>query len=525
VPPVTLPRLLRATSLALLVLVLIVGVPSAPGEGKPSTPLPVSLTELDESTDSTWLRLLRHGAEAPVHAILPGDPPGAPPPVTTTFPQRLRADRAAGLGVEAHQEVQLTLTTPAGLSQELSLAPDDGGAFLLRPRQPGPARWELAVADGRTEALAGWVESPRPLRILALSGPPSSESRLALRALEEAGEEVEAWIHLGRDLWVGRDPGPLPQDAQAYEELDVVILFPGLQLPEPVVQILGRTVEEEGLGFLLAGSPSPSAQGGIQPAELLQLPSLATGVGPTTSATAESLSWTLPPEISPLPPADIEVRIQADQASPMLLATPGRGRIGILSIADTWRWRMEAEEAEGHRRFWQSTVAWLAGGLVHDPILEVAGDRVRVGEDVRVRILGQSEEDVPTHLVITPPGGPDARWEMDLPASTPEGSIRLQETRFVPFEPGQYLLEARKEGDEALVRSSLLVLDREESELDAGGRLARLALASPGGGIWGEDPSAPTAAARLLPWPFLLFGALALLLTGEWLIRRLGGRP
>ena len=535
----TLPRLLRVATLALLVVLVVVGIPSVPEEGKPTEPLVVSVDD-----DATWLRILRHGAEAPIHAVVPH---GAAPPVTLELPQRLRADRPATLGVEAHRGAELTLTTPAGVSRDLSLGAGDRGAFLLRPREPGPARWELSVVGGPTESVAGWVEPPRPLRILALSGPPSPESRIALQALEESGEAVDAWIHLGRELWVGRDSGPLPGDPDAYAGVDLILLFPGLTLPEPVVEILRRRVEEEGMGFLVAGGPARWAQD-----DLLRSPTLVAGSGATSSATAESLVWTLPAEVSPLPPAELELRLHGEGAEgPLTLATAGRGRIGVLSIAESWRWRMEADEAEGHRTFWQSVASWLAGGVVHDPILEVAGDRVRVGEAVRIRILAQREARAPTHLVVTPPdGAPEPAWTLPLPPPVPLGSLHLQETRFVPFASGPYRLEARwgdegglpggeamgeegaarvggppESGESPAPRSSLLVLDREAPELDVAGRLARLAVVSPGGGVRGESAHAPPPTSPPLPWALLLFGTLALLLTAEWLVRRLAGRP
>lgn len=581
-----LERLLRVGVLLLLAGLLLWGLEADRGLEAGSLHLPEPLTVSWEalSEDADWHGLLLHAAEAPVVARVSG----RPPPVLLNPPLRLRAGRAAALEIQAMEPVRLVLTA-AGREEELELEKGERDAFVLRPREGGWSRWQLAIhPDSNSEdpsdepppepsppaaateemspvsiPWAGWAEPARPLRILALSGPTSQEMRLALRALDEAGEAVESWTHLGRDLWIGRDPGPLPADPAAYTDYDAILLFPGLPVEPDAARAIVGAVRERGRGLLLA-----AGSGGSDVLSGEVLGTLGTGDwGPTIPVRGDTLSWTLPAEVMPLPGASVDARLRSfsapspsnpalSRASPLALGSLGRGRVGALSLTDSWRWRMEAGTEEEHRMFWGSLVDWLAGGLVHDPTVEILGAHHRVGDEVRLRVVGVPEGVGPTVAAVRVEDR-----EIDLSRSrwTAAGLVRegafaaldaggrhlapkLTDTdRFAepagpdgPPEPEGSLDPEGPSGPErsrdrgARSGSGVWVDEVEAAGPDPGGRLARLALASPRGGVEVASPATavlPRPHDRMdFPWRFLLFSTLAVALGLEWLLRRRAGR-
>jgi hypothetical protein len=539
---------LRAGAIAVLAALLVVGIPAGervpddrlalPRELRVAGPEIAGDAADPDARAERWDELLRQAAEAPLVATVSG----APPPFVLLPPHRLRAGRPTALGITAFESMRPTVVSPAGIEETLDLKAGETDAFVLRPRAEGWATWRLSPdpdGTGGEVPWTAWVEPARPLRMLALSGPPTPESRLALRALEEAGEEVEAWIHLGRDLWIGREPGPLPDEPSAYEDFDAVLLFPGLALPEETASALESAVRDGGRGLLLAGTDGGSTA--LVPRGLGSL--RAGGWSGSGAVRADALRWRLPPEVEPLPPADLSVRLldgvgpeEAGLGVPLELAAHGRGRIGALALVDTWRWRMEGGFEGEHRAFWRSTVEWLAGGLVADPALEPLGDAHRAGAAVRVRWVekggeAQTADDRPgiAGIRVTGPGGEERVLELPAVRDTSVGAVGLG--TFVPFETGAYVLvplgpdgEAREPG------IGISASGWEQAPLDPEGALGRLALASPGGRIDAAgalpDPAAPlrTGDPTVLR-AALLFTLLAGLLGTEWALRRLRGRP
>jgi len=544
--PKAAPSGLRIAALLWLGAALILLRDDRVPEGRLDLPERLSVS-IEEVEAAGWTSMLLQAAEGPLVARVSG----RPPPLRVDPPPRLRAGRASTLRVRAGEALQVTLESSVEAPRTVSLEAGEEGEFLLRPRSPGWTTWRIetrsvgaglsrdepASAESAPAELtyewSGWVEPPRPLRILALTGPPGSESRFAVRALEESGEEVEVWTHLGRGLWIGRGAGEaLPTQAADYVGVDVILIFPGLELTPPEAGAILDAVRVGGAGLLLAATDGGSP-------DLLRVapdPLGVSGWGAAQPIRADAIDWSVPAEIRPLPPLDLSVRIRAPAAeapgspAPLLLSALGRGRVGALLLPDTWSWRMEGGAEEAHRAFWRSVADWLSDGFARDPTLEILAEEVRVGEPVRFRWLGSTALSEAPAVRLEGPG----RSDVLRLASLRETDLGLESMgTFVPIEPGGYHLEpVDSEGGTGRWASG-----PEAGSPDPEGRLARLAAASHGGGIqWAAASLDPTGGptggpfpSRIpwsrIPWPLLLFGVPALLFLSEWTLRRLDGRP
>lgn len=558
-----LTKLLRGITLAALVTLILLGIPgsdlgregvlgTAPGRAISTTSLEVE----------GWDDVLAHASEAPLTAVVSG----RPPPVVVEPPRQVRAERSSTLRIRALEQVEVTLVHPEGTADTLRLEAGEMGAFLLRPFSPGWRSWRLGVApDDVPPSETEWaalVRPARPVRVLAISGPPGPEPRAAMRALEESGEIVEAWTCLGRGMWVGRDGEDLPTDPAAYASFDVVVLFPGVAVSAASARALLAAVTDRGKGLLLAGATgdAPDLQAAV---------AAVTGRGAWSdeiSVSGDTLTWRIPPEVAPLPSLPVATRMLVPTSRPtddarsghpaLALGTFGRGRVGALALPDTWSWRMTAGAAEGHRLFWRDQVAWLAEGFREDPTLELLAADVRRGEQFFVRRIdvgggfeagdsdavdsGASTASPTVH--IRGPGEERTAEAVPL-ASSP--AARMSLATFAPTEAGSYLLEG--DGDDLAPEPALtpspegapLAPDRgpalavhvastDAPALDREGRLARVALSSPGGSVVIDAAGAadvPDTTGPAWPWRAFLFSFLAVLLTAEWLRRRLSARP
>jgi hypothetical protein len=554
------PRVLRGVVILVLAVLLVLsptllhpgGEDGAPESGL-RTPPPLYLTSLELEEADGWDRALRHGAEAPLVALVPGDPPV----LLAEPPGRLRAGRPAPLRVQATVPARVTLSGEEAREEKRELTEGESYAFLLRPREEGWRSWTLRTtgigeptAAGapqgweRSHAWTGWAEAYRPLHVLVMSGPPSQESRMVVRALEEAGERVETWIHLGRDRWIGRGGGPLPTDPEAYAPYDAVFVLPGLELPPGAAAGLLRAAAEGGMGLVLAATTGGSSAlagrvlHGREPGDR----------NGSRRVRGEELRWVLPPEVPPLPSSPVEVTLPGS-LDPAAFVGVGRGRAAFVALTDTWRWRMEAGEVDGHRAFWQGMANWASAGLVGDPVVELLAGDLLPGELVRVRVTGHPDFD---GLRMRGPDGTERPLPMGPPGDTPAGEVRLG--AFVASEEGGYrLFDPRGDGEEpgrdhaAGVGggTAVQVQGTASPGMDPDGRLARVALASPGGrvevltepagaaaegrrgeartgrqGLPGGDGTRPGGA----PLRLLLFLLLAGALVGEWSLRRGQGR-
>lgn len=554
----SLASLLRGITVAVLLGLVFLGLPGSDRgrEGVLGTP-PARAVSTSSLEVEGWDDLLAHASEAPLTAVVSG----RAPPVVVERPRRVRAERSSTLEVRALERVEVRLVHPEGTTDTLRLEAGATGAFLLRPFSPGWRSWRLAVVPvGREPVETEWaalVRPARPVRVLAISGPPGPEPRTAMRALEASGEVVEGWTSLGRGVWVGRDGEDLPTDPAAYASFDVMLLFPGVAVSSASAQALLAAVTDQGKGLLMAGTTGDAP-------ELRAAVAAVTGRGAWSdeiSVSGDTLAWRIPPEVTPLPALPIETRIlvpafsPTDDAGPrqpaLALGSLGRGRVGALALPDTWSWRMTAGAAEGHRRFWRDQVAWLAEGFQEDPTLELmAGDmrrgeqvivrRIDVGGDFEARDPGASGPSPTVH--IRGPSDERTAETVPLPASPTAG---MSLAAFAPTEAGAYVLggdgdnlapettgtldpDGAVSGPDRDPALSVHVASADAPGLDREGRLVRTALSSPGGSVVVDAAPAsgvPETTSPAWPWRTFLFSFLAVLLTAEWLRRRLTARP
>lgn len=506
-----------------------------------------------------WAQVERAAAAGPLRVWTAP----APPSVVLVPPLRLRTGRLSTLGVRlsappgSADEVMLRIEDPAGQEELVPLAiGSDGvarGSVPLRPRVPGWQRWRVGPArDAAGEDGApgteeepvewhGYALLPRPLRVLVVSGPPTQEVRFVLRALEERGEEVESWIHLGRELWAGRT-GPLPGEPDSYLEWDLILVFPGSPLPDAAVGALLAAVEA-GAGLLLVGGAGAGTP-------ILPGTGLAAGWMGEERARADTLDWSVPPALSPLPAAGLQTELEveftrlAGEGHPWIrLGALGRGRVGAVGLAESWRWRMEEGMDEPHRDWWAGWASWLTDGLGSLPVLEVEGGVARAGEPLRLRWIDESpvEGGLPILLQGGGAGGEELeRWLTAVPGEV-GGEWHAARGAVVPRAGGGLLMDAAPRDEEGGAGGdgagegeadlsgegpvAIHVLEAGAPPPDPGVRLSRLGFSSPGGEVIHlsatDPPPGPDRRRRreelLLP-VFLLLAAA----TGtSWAIHRL----
>jgi hypothetical protein len=289
-------------------------------------------------------------------------------------------------------------------------------AVAIEPTRAGPGRW-VVRALGETVTTHAWVQPEGAVRVLVLTGTPGWESRYLARALEAAGASLAVHQALGREQAVSTAGAALPERMEDLDAWDVVALVGPLEAAPST--LLRRWVNERGGGLLIVGlTSSVGRPTGAAPAAELD-PFVALGpwapVPPEAVRPTDDLQWSGPVEIVPLPAAELSSRF----AIVPVVGTPvvgsgspgavyasadwvGRGRIFASGI-ESWPWALEAGLVDEHRRYWESVVEWLAGGLTSD--VSLTGTVGRPG----VAWMGQLESDMAParsiRLVPTSTGG------------------------------------------------------------------------------------------------------------------------
>jgi hypothetical protein len=221
----------------------------------------------------------------------------------------------------------------------------------------------------------------------------------------------------------------------------------------------------------------------------------------------------------------------------------GLGRAMVFTGEASWRWRMHLPASDRtFETFWRQAIRWLALPA-GDPILLTVPPASTPGDTLTVRILvrNASFEPVGDASVDVSVSAPDGRMEQLRGAAVRGGPDGTFETTFRPAEPGVYRLTAEvRRGSSTLgsARASMLVggADFEMTDPRLNSQLLqRIAIASGGRMVTGADfstlgetlrarlPAAALAASRDLwntAWSFV---TIVILLSAEWILRRLWG--
>jgi hypothetical protein len=221
----------------------------------------------------------------------------------------------------------------------------------------------------------------------------------------------------------------------------------------------------------------------------------------------------------------------------------GRGRTLEFAGEGSWRWKMLMPATDRtHELFWRQALRWLSADAP-DPVSVVPVDRAQPGGAVRVDVLVADAEYRPAAGAV-----------VSLRVTGPDGQARTAEASLADQTSGRYSANVRMDLPgvyrvEAYARQGTQVLGSGARELLAGGgdpefadpRLNAAVLQRIAGQSGGQY--VPTSEASSLPdvlrsradavivagqprdlWQHpLVFTAIAMLLCGEWVLRRKRG--
>jgi hypothetical protein len=291
-----------------------------------------------------------------------------------------------------------------------------------------------------------------------------------------------------------------------------VVLLPDRRSSGPYLALLRSREFDEVL--LEKPVSATGVDGGVVRATELALPRSTAGIGDVLASTAHD-----------------------GKDRPVVYESPlGAGRVVFSGALDAWRFR--AAGADDFNRFWTSTIAGAA--LASPARLEVAAEPglARTGGTVaiRVRIRGSEMDEAPDGLrvppvqarVIAANGAQEIvrLWPLEQPGAF-EGSLRAAASGRYDVQAASGTMRADTiliVDDEVDVRSGANAADREEA-----------IAAATGGVVVGASDLEPLAAAlRAIPAPRVahdvhptrspwFVGVFAVLLSGEWMLRRRSG--
>jgi hypothetical protein len=466
---------------------------------------------------------------APLYAAVPA----RAATVQAQAPARVLSGRAAAVGFRvsapANDSVWVRLTDETGVLDSLQVRMDASGhyagAFRVRPPRPGWREWSVTAGDASARTGA-WVDSAGAPRVIVRAGFPHWESKFIVRALEESGATVETAYDLGRGQSVAAGGGGL--SPERLGRADAVVVLHGAPVGDGERRMLLDWAAARGGGVLLVGGQTAAGAGAF---------ALAAGPMRARSVDGPALTWTLPPELSPLPADRVRsgavtfgaarpgaaMAATAAEGGVLALRPLGRGRAASLALTETWRWRMEAGRVREHREFWRAMVDWLASAP-RDPVTLAVPEPVGPAgarRDVVVYAVGDAGSSLPP-LLVTRPGRRTDTLALTADRSRP-GVLR---GAFLPADTGLYTFAFAGRPPSGAYRATA---DAGPAE-DAWQRLSMLASAS-GGRMLPADSLRPLMR-RLTPegadtgrlsLGWMLFWALLLAAAAEWAIRRLRG--
>lgn len=470
-----------------------------------------------------------------------------------------------------------TLTSD-GASMTIPVRLDEPGLRQLEVRVAAPSGDRVAGNDA--DAVVVQVRE-QPARVLHFEGEPRFEVKFVRRALGgDPALSLASLVRTGdnRFLRLGtRDAQELasgfPNDARELFQYQVLILgsaevaaFSAAQL-----DLLEAFVARRGGSLLLLGGRNALAEGGFAGTPIADLAPVRleppdalfrVAVAPllTRDGAAHPVLRGLLNGGSLLPALAVvnPVRRAKPGASVLLLgndgsATPlvmlawhryGRGRVAVLPVRDTWRWRMHADvppEDRTHELFWRRLLRWLAREVPErvtistQPASAAPGQSVQVLAQVRDEEFRPALNAQPRLDVVTPLGDIEQhalRWR-----AGDDGSYVGELT---VAEPGAYALSvASADAAPHAAQGSLglrVAVSGEEFRTAGLDEALLQRIASSTGGSYRHAGAAADLAARVasavapLPvsqrvplWnaPALLLGMLALM-CAEWWLRRRG---
>ena len=461
-----------------------------------------------------------------------------------------------------------------------------GTAAVVLPADGGEATVDLAVTPA-TPGLKAYTVTAVPLpgeattrnnrqsvtvrvgsdkrRVLVLAAAPSPDLA-ALRAVLDADRSVEATVRTQRGPGAYYE-GPLPEPLGRFDLL-VLAGFPGAAASDadvarvaaavrggtPALFLMGRQTSlarvAAGLGDVLPASPAgaggfadgafaPTAAGEVHP--VLAAPgvpaSRLTALPPLAVSTAR---WALQPGA---------VALATARGAPLLVVRQsGNVRTAALLGAGTWRWRTLpdglADLAPVYPALLDRLVRWSTAPRDRRPV-RVRPDRALFGEREPVTFTGQvytaelaPVADADVRITVRGPRGAAAvpmralgagRYAADagsLPpgaytfvAEASRGGAGLGSDRGT-FGVGRLSAEFREPGaDVATMRRIALRSGGALVGLDTLGAFVRSLRTR---GALADAPFARRDATPVLGLPWLL-GAILVLLTAEWIVRKRGG--
>ena len=513
----------RATASQLAAAARDATVVALPGVDAPATVerVPDLGTALRRHPDARRLRIVGGGLpardrDAALGIALRFD--AAPLPaglVELDAPRSVRAGNAWRIGgrVEAASDARVTLRDPSA-AVIASTTADAHGRFALEAfaKGEGTAMFDLQVehADGTpvdAVALPLVAQAGAPLRMLLLAAAPDAELKYLRRWASDAGVALDSRIGLSDGIALNE--GAALIDAATLAQTDVALVDERAWAAlSPVQKDALRAAVDDGLGLLLRATSLPSAAV-IDDWAVLGLRLRATDAAPKPFTLDHALGLAN----SGLAFTRAALELQADDAVPMLRAddgsvlaswrVQGRGRVGVWTLADAFRLRLQGEGAR-HAALWSDTLATLARARgAAQPSIGVDDSQAGARVDRRTTLCGIAAGDR-----IEPPSG-DA---VPLAVVARDGAACAA---YWPVQPGWHVLVSNGARWPFHVRAA-----GEAATLDAAGDdVATRALA----GERGEGAAVASASRDVAwpRWPFFLawLAAVALL----WVLERARG--
>lgn len=483
--------------------------------------VPDLATALRRHPEATVLRVVGQGLTPRDREVVAGlavafDP--APPPagivsLTTPEPVAPGARFAVAGQVGTLRAGTIELIDPAGsVAARAPVRAGERFRLTAAARAPGLALFELRLKDagGRVlERVAVPVDaSPRSQpRVLALAGAPNAEIKFLRRWATDAGVALSAEIDAGGGVRLGDPPTPLT--AATLSEIDLVVVD-DRRWDAMGAGARGALIAaaDGGMGLLLRPSGAPSAEvrrswaalglplvesRGSAPAGLEADPDGERGSAPATAGVPAPTRLAL----APAGPGAIEVVRASDGRPAAGWTARGRGRIGVLTVEDSWVLQLTGRE-EAYGALWSRLFSALARPESVAPVR--ADGFPQVG--TRVALCGLSGEGATT----VEPGGRTVAPVVD-PAS--DGCAG-----WWPERAGWSVARSGERERAVYVHPA----DAAPSLAAAEARTATLALVSGGGSAAGPERRAPGS-----PWPWFAL-LLASLGAAWWLERTRFGR-